>query len=79
MCNWKPVSFVAHLVYTQQALQADFALSGHTAKPAATSALATHQRGCANHPGAAKSAQVTEQPARVKGMAAPDRISGYWT
>lgn len=29
VCNWKPVSSVAHLVSTQQALQADFALSSH--------------------------------------------------
>lgn len=79
MCNWKPVSSVAHLVYTQQALQADFALSSHTVKPAETSALTRLQRGCANHPGAARSVQVTDQAARAKGMAAPDRINGYWT
>lgn len=60
--NWKPVSSVAHLVYTEQALQADFALDCHTVKAAVTSALTRRQRGCANHPGAARSVQVTEQP-----------------
>lgn len=50
--TWKPVSSVAHLVYTQQALQADFAPSSPTVKPAVTSALPRHQRGCAHHPGA---------------------------
>lgn len=57
-------------------LQADFAPSSHTAKQPVIYTLAA-QRGCVNHQGDVKPVQLTVQPARVKSMAAPDRMNGY--